>query len=716
MSGSFRKLIPGGIAAAAWLLWSCGGISPPEKVSRHLEYKGYSKPGYESFSKKSHYVKMKDGVSIAVDTFVPGKAAASKSGASKGDSGSGKSPSPKSARRFPTILVITPYNRSLIFERMSLFQKLGAYWKYGTMGPVFDGSARADVRRFLAHGYAVVFSGMRGTGASGGTQAPFDPALANDAEELIAWIRSRGWSDGKLCMMGRSYRGWIQLMVAARKPEGLKCIMPEVIVFDGYTEGVRPGGIDALAWITEYSRLLTGLNRSDYNPDRLLVPATPVIDEDGDGRLLDEIPTRSRGNPRSFLDQADSPPRYKDGKPRENIYYNAIAQHKRNLPFTTLLRKNMPFMDSPPPAGSGIADMTFAQSSPGYYIREIVESGIAVYHVGGWFDGFVEGTSKLYATMRAAGARNMKLHIAPRFHYQPYITEAYKKHLSYAGNYMEQLATEQLRFFDYHLKGIPNGIAGEPSVNIYVMNSGWRSEREWPLKRARSRTLYLASGNALSAKAADKADRDLFDVDFTHQSSFGTNKINRWLMMYLPDTIMDRTAADRKTITYETPPLNKDTEVTGHPLMKLFVSSNRSDGDVHVFISEVTPDGRSINVSEGRLRAGWHRLRDDDSQVDNRVDVLPNLPYHGFRREQYAAAPFKDGKVVKLEFALMPAAYKFRKGHRIRIAVAGADLGNFEMNPFLCKGNRPVDCPRTRYGIHRGGRYASRIELPIIPD
>ena len=133
-----------------------------------------------------------------------------------------------------------------------------------------------------------------------------------------------------------------------------------------------------------------------------------------------------------------------------------------------------------------------------------------------------------------------------------------------------------------------------------------------------------------------------------------------------------------------------------------------------VYLTEVAPDGTSIYVGEGQLRAGWHRRHPGELQVDSRVKVLPDLPYHGFGSDQYDSAPFADGRILELRFALTPVAYRFRAGHRIRIALAGADNGNFEMNPHLCKGDKPADCPDTTLRMHRGGSYASSIELPIV--
>ncbi len=138
---------------------------------------------------------------------------------------------------------------------------------------------------------------MRGSGASTGTQIPFSPKLAEDAKEVIEWTASRKWSNGKVEMMGRSYLGWIQLMAAAK--------MPEAILSEGYSEGLKPGGIDALAWIDNYSRPLNNLNLSRFDPDNFSLPAAPVIDEDGDGELADEVPLTDKGDPATFLDDGE---------------------------------------------------------------------------------------------------------------------------------------------------------------------------------------------------------------------------------------------------------------------------------------------------------------------------------------------------------------------------------------------------------------------------
>jgi len=78
-------------------------------------------------------------------------------------------------------------------------------------------------------------------------------------------------------------------------------------------------------------------------------------------------------------------------------------------------------------------------------------------------------------------------------------------------------------------------------------------------------------------------------------------------------------------------------------------------------------------------------------------------------------APLADDQLVELNFDLMPTAWFFQAGHKIRISIAGADLGNFELNPTLCPSGEKSSCAKTTLQIHRGSGTPSRIDLPVVP-
>jgi putative CocE/NonD family hydrolase len=342
----------------------------------------------------------------------------------------------------------------------------------------------------------------------------------------------------------------------------------------------------------------------------------------------------------------------------------------------------------------------------------IIESQIPSLHIGGWFDGFLRGTTKLYGSMASSGTA--RLLVGPRFHIPLTTTGAYAEYFGYEGSLGIETWAEQIRFFDWCVRGIENGYQEEPPVKIYVMNSGWRAEASWPLARRDVRSFYLREGGELSTEAGE-AGADPYKIDFSHSSNYGSNQSNRWLLMEAPDTLMLRTRLDRKALVYETAPLESDVEVTGHPLAHLWLGSDQSEADVFVYLSDVDKAGDVHYVTEGQLRAGFSGLHDPALQTGHAVEVRPELPWHGYREGDFSGGAFAGDRIVDLQFDLMPTAWTFRAGHRIRISIVGADYGNFELNPGLCSGETPETCVETVLIVHRGPATPSRIELPIIP-
>ena len=168
-----------------------------------------------------------------------------------------------------------------------------------------------------------------------------------------------------------------------------------------------------------------------------------------------------------------------------------------------------------------------------------------------------------------------------------------------------------------------------------------------------------------------------------------------------------------KCWVYDTPVLAEDTEVSGHPIVQVWISSNQDYGDLFVYLEEVDSSGRAYYVTEGKLRAGWHKEYDPDIQTDHKMKVLPELPWHGFKEEQFEDKALANGKIIEMRFDLMPTAWLFKKGSKIRISIAGADAGSFEPNPGLCPDKK--NCPETSLSIHRSEKMPSHILLPIIP-
>ncbi len=675
-----------------------------QKISRPFEYSGYSFPEYKGFTKLSQYVEMSDGVKLAVDVFLP----ADVSGASQEQTS------------FPVIFQYTPYTRSYIYPKMKWWQKIYSSVKAGTPGPVFDASLKDATRLYLSHGYACVIADMRGTGASYGRKMDFMPQIGKDGAELVDWMAGQSWCNGSVGMFGGSYLGYSQLVTAGHKPAALKCIFPAVVPLDGYTGEVYPGGIYLNEFMTRYSEKLGSLNLNRFDAKGTLLPATPVVDEDGDGELVDEIPIDKNGDG-DFLDDYSypenpaDPPKYSDGNPRKHIYYLATYDHKQNLDYNAWAKDGF-FIDGEPPAA--FAGLSSYDLSPSAGVAGIMESGIPVYHYGGWMDGFARGTCELYCTMKDTNPS--KLLFGGSYH------TGRGPFWSYFGEDEEKVLAgfdiERLRFFDRYLKDIQNGIDKEPPIYLYVMNSGhWRFENEWPLKRQVVTPYYFSDAHQLSPQR-DGDGSDKYRADFTQDSRYSENKGNRWLGMMgtVPKELPIRTEKDKQCLTYTTTVLQSDTEVTGHPIADLWVSSTADYGDFFVYLEDIDATGRSLLVTEGCLRAGFADLYDDDEMIFSGatgIEVLPELPWHGYERAEYRDKILAGGKAVRLYFDLQPTSWVFRKGHRIRVSVACADWPTFRLHEKLAPTNNP-NHPDNRIPtvtVYRDEQHPTRILLPIIP-
>jgi len=709
-SGAVRRLVMPFVVVLT--LASCAG---PERISRPFEYQGYSSPDWTDTVRSSHFIPMEDGTLIAIDVFLP-----------DGYTGGGAPPS-----SFPVVFQYTPYHRSFLDE------KSGAV----VIGP--------QLQFFASHGYAIASADFRGTGSSYGWMNHMSLRIRKDAKQIIDWMAAQPWCDGNVGMAGGSYVGWSQLAAASVRPEALKAIVPNVTGWDGFI--MRPGGIMSDAFLQMWSAMQYYNNRNQPFPEFPFPPAPPVVDEDGDGELLDEIPVDANGNgwfqddyawP---VDPAD-PPVYPDGVARRHHHvFNAVSEHVADpdgapgtydiYPEASELR----FWDDARP-GDGLTapDMNFG------FIPDVAESGVAIYNLAGWFDAFTRASFEVFATLRRSNPSRIR--VRPAYHQG--ISAAAAAGMGAdpevdANYFSEPYLLEELRFYDRWLKGIDNGIDTEPPVLIFVVNRGWRQEEEWPLARERRTRFFLAEGRRLGATAAHESGFDEYRADLSHGSGFppalatasiaATNRLrgrpaptvdrylkNRQFMFGVPDDLPFRTELDRQVLTYTTEPLSGDTEVTGHPIVHVWASSTADDGDVFFFLEDVDRQGRAVLVTEYGHRAGFATLHDNDEMIPRNpgIDVLPDLPWHGYRRADYTDRVFAGGAVVEVVTDLYPTSWLFREGHRIRLSIAASDWPAFRLHPALAPTNDPAapDTIVPTISVHRGGDRASYVELPVIPD
>ncbi|HTG35609.1 MAG TPA: CocE/NonD family hydrolase [Thermoanaerobaculia bacterium] len=353
----------------------------------------------------------------------------------------------------------------------------------------------------------------------------------------------------------------------------------------------------------------------------------------------------------------------------------AIQQHRANRDAAKLYAA-LPYRDSADPQ-TGV--QVWRDWTPITYLKQIRESKVAVYHQAGWYDRYVRDQTILFRNLD----NPQKLTIGPWTHTESDFDSA----------------AEHLRWWDRWLKGIDNGVMDDAPVHYYVMGApeakAWRSAKTWPLPNERRTAYWFGPRRSLGTVAPKAAPKDKARDEMTVDYSAAVSPDPRWS---LERKFPELSAHDAKGLAYTTPPLAAAVEVTGHPVVHLWVSSSVPDADLFVYLEEVDGKGASRYVTEGMLRAS------DRATADPGYDTA-GLPYHrGNRADRADLAP---GQPVELVFDLYPTSTLFAAGHRIRVTVTGADKANAVT---------PKRNPPPRITLYREAGKPSYVELPVIPD
>ncbi len=253
----------------------------------------------------------------------------------------------------------------------------------------------------------------------------------------------------------------------------------------------------------------------------------------------------------------------------------------------------------------------------------------------------------------------------------------------------------QIRWFDYWLKGIQNGVDKDAPVRIFVMGDNqWRDEQSWPLQRTPDKILYVTSDGHANTPSGDGklVEREVTSSDTDGYSYDPKDPVLsvRWSRMWPAD---QRQLASRQDIlVYQTEPLTDRVEVTGSPVVELYASSSAPDTDWIVRLVDVYPAGLAFDVSHGFLRARYR----------NGLDK-PNL--------------IKPGEIIKYTIRMRPTSNAFLPGHRIRLDITSSDFPNYDRNHNTAADqNADATLVVASQTIYHGGEQATRIILPWVPN
>ncbi|MBI4553947.1 MAG: CocE/NonD family hydrolase [Candidatus Latescibacteria bacterium] len=501
--------------------------------------------------------------------------------------------------------------------------------------------------RFLAsQGYACVLQDCRGRFDSDGVYYPFH-GEGQDGYDTQEWVGRQPWSNGKIGMAGGSYVGLTQWTSAPLRSQHLTCIVPRVTVSDywdspNYTQGAFQLGVLATWGMRTNGRTAQSIEYHDWPS---LFRTLPIRDV-----------ARAAGRDVPFWKDWVAHPSYDD-------YWRAISNEDR-----------------------------------------WGEIAVPALNLGGWFDLYSKAAFVNFNGLRLHGrtpaARKSKLICGPWPHSLSVSTKT--GDVDFGPGSLVDLDAEEVRWFEYWLKGIDNGIVDEPPLRLFIMGTNvWRDEHEWPLARTDWQRWYFHSAGRANSLLGDgvlstdppgdePADPFTYDPTYPVQTIGGNNCCSPHIVAWGP---YDQRPVELRgdVLCYTSPPLAQDLEVTGPIKVILYATTDGPDTDWTAKLVDVRPDGYAMNLTDGIIRA---RYRPDRA--------TPKL--------------LQPGKVYEYEIDLWVTANVFRAGHRIRVEVASSNFPRFDRNPNT--GHEfgiDAELRTAHQTVHHSRACPSHIVLPVIP-
>ncbi len=513
---------------------------------------------------------------------------------------------------------------------------------------------------YARRGYMVVVQDVRGRWSSEGEWYPFAHE-ADDGYDTVEWAAHLPKSNGRVGMYGLSYVGATQMLASVAAPPHLACIAPGMTSSEYYDGWTYRGGALHLAFTESWTVMLA----TDTARRRELrqLEADLYASFSAAGLGFGTLPLkryellRREGIAPYFFDWLDHPTR--------DDYWErwSIARRHANV-------------------------------------------RVPAFHIAGWYDIFLDGSIRNFMGLRERAADDrarsgQRIHLTP-WHHVPWAPMV--SGWDFGDEARSRINDWQLRWFDYWLRGIENGVPDDPPVRIFVMGENrWRDEREWPLRRAETAAFFLHSqGTAnslsgdgtLSRERAGDEEPDIFMYDPRSPTlSFGGRSCCRYTISPMGPADQRQAEIHNGVLVYTTPPLPRDLEVTGPVSAVLFAATTARDTDWTVKLVDVYPDGRAINVADGILRA---RYRNSLS--------TPQL--------------LNPGEVYEYRVDIGSTSNLFGAGHRIRVEVSSSNFPGYDRN--LNTGNGLgdewiADCEVATQTVFHDANRPSRIVLPVVP-
>jgi uncharacterized protein len=470
----------------------------------------------------------------------------------------------------------------------------------------------ANIDFFVRRGYISIVGSVRGSGKSGGVFQYLSPREIQDTYELIEWAARQPWCNGNVGMIGLGYYGAHQPLVAQLKPPHLKALTPIGTFWDNYRHFWWPGGILQRGFL----RWLVSKSNFDLHTEK--------------SALEEQIGTKA--------------------------YQDLIA--------STLADKDIQSAPEIVEALKNYRDVGNVN-----YLDLVLQPQISQY----WNDrGSNLDFSKIEVPsyFGAAGHRPSVVYYWPEF-------KMPKKMVYFPPSYLDrpyyQFSWELLRFFDFWLKGIDNGIMDEPPIRIFIKETGsWITANDFPVPGTRW-------------------------IPFNLHENMSLCEIEPW-----PDAksaSYDDSPSQRGNLKYYSPPLVEETEVIGPLQLNLYAACSGPDMVLRASIWDVAPDGKESLLNNGWLKASHRELDPAKSK--------PWLPVPMHTNPQ----PLRPGEIYEFSVSIWPIANLFKVGHRIMLQISSSDDPPKDL--YQMGHEHLISQTPCKVTVYHNAQYPSHLLIPI---
>jgi uncharacterized protein len=497
-------------------------------------------------------------------------------------------------------------------------------------GTPYDKSGRAlnalECEIYQQAGYVAVVYDCRGRGKSEGEWRAFVHD-AEDGHDVVEWVAAQPWCSGSVGVSGLSYGGWITWATASERPPHLKA----------------------------------------------MVSTSPA------GRWMQEIPYTYGCFQLYFANWVAAVERRLLGNAAFNVH-----QALRTLPVDDIER----LID---PAGRTWRDMLDHDTLDELwqslrYDDRYGEFDVPVLHVTGWHDREdIQGAFHHYEHMIAASpaADRQWLVVGPWSHVMcrwpgnEYGGQTYDRQASV------DMHRVHLRFFDRFLRGEDNGVDDEPRLRLFDTGADrWETPAGWG-EGATETALYPDARGELGTSAPSDGVREYaYDPEDPPTYDFDVEVI------WEPPLDLEQLVARDDVLTFTTAPLEQPMTVYGWSFVDLLATTDGDDTDWFANLADVLPDGRSLRVAGGCLRASY-------------------------RNSLTTPEPVPPGEPVRYRIELTPALHTFRPGHRLRLTITSAEYPWFARSLNRFGPIRDQADPRVARNVVHVGAGATRLLLPL---